>query len=100
MVTIPPPRSLMVAALSVLGGFSAIAQVSSDRLLHAEREPQNWLTYSGSYTGQRYSPLTQITPENAKNLELQWVLQTRAPAEATGKYESTPLVVDGIMYSV
>ena len=24
------------------------AQVSSDRLLHTDREPQNWLTYSGN----------------------------------------------------
>ncbi len=76
------------------------AQVTFDRLLHADREPQNWLTYSGTNNGQRYSLLTQITPANVKNLELEWVLQTRAPAEPTSKYESTPLVVDGVMYTV
>jgi alcohol dehydrogenase (cytochrome c) len=70
------------------------AQVTFDRLLHPEREPQNWLTYSGSYASQRYSPLNQITRENAKNLELKWVFQARS----LEKLETTPLVVDGVMY--
>ena len=35
-----------------------------------------------------------------RNLELQWVFQTRGPAEANEKFEATPLVVDGVMYTV
>ena len=58
--------ALVLAATATVG-----AQVSYDRLLRADREPQNWLTYSGSYMSQRHSPLTQITPANVKNLELQ-----------------------------
>ena len=69
--------------------------MSSDRLLNAQKEPQNWLTYSGSYMSQRYSPLTQITPANAKDLELKWVFQARW----LDYYQATPLVVDGIMYT-
>jgi len=72
------------------------AQVSFDRILHADREPQNWLTYSGTFAGQRYSLLNQITTANAANLELQWVFQARS----LEKFEATPLVVDGIMYTV
>lgn len=90
-------RYLVSATILV---FSLTAQVSFDRILKASSEPQNWLTYSGSLNGQRYSPLTQITPANAKNLELKWVLQTRAPAEADSKYEATSLVVDGVLYTV
>ena len=45
---------------------------------------------------QRYSTLTQITPQNVKNLELQWMFQARS----LEKFEATPLVVDGIMYTV
>ena len=45
------------------------AQVTFDRLLNANKEPQNWLTYSGTMMSQRYSLLTQITPANAKDLE-------------------------------
>ena len=44
--------------------------VTSDRLLKATAEPQNWLMYSGSYSSQRHSPLTQITTANAKDLTL------------------------------
>src|SRR6202035_5765719 len=70
------------------------AQVTSERLLHASDEPQNWLTYSGSYASQRYSALQQINAANVKNLELKWVFQ----AQSLQKFETTPLVVDGIMY--
>jgi alcohol dehydrogenase (cytochrome c) len=85
---------------ALAAGTLVEAQVSFDRILRADREPQNWLTYSGNLSGWRYSPLTQITPANVRNLELQWVFQTRAPAEANEKFEATPLVVDGVMYTV
>ena len=70
------------------------AQVPYERLLRAVDEPQNWLTYSGGYNGQRYSQLKQITPANAKTLEQKWVFQS----ESLEKFETTPLVVDGVMY--
>jgi alcohol dehydrogenase (cytochrome c) len=70
------------------------AQVTFDRILHADREPQNWLTYSGAYSSQRYSTLSQITTGNVKDLQLQWAFQ----AHSIEKFESTPLVVDGTMY--
>ena len=79
---------------------SGSAQVTFDRLVRTDQEPHNWLTYSGGFSGQRYSLLAQITPQNAKNLQLEWVLQTRAPAEPTSKYEATALVVDGVFYTV
>lgn len=83
------------AAVASLG-----AQVTFDRLLNAASEPQNWLTYSGDFTGRRYSRLTSITPANVKNLQLEWVLQSMSPAELTQKHEASPLVVDGVMYTV
>ena len=75
---------------------SLSAQVTFDRLLNASKEPQNWLTYSGTMMSQRYSALDQITPQNVKNLELKWVFQARS----LEKFEATPLVVDGVMYTV
>ena len=79
---------------SLAGALSA--QVTFDRLVNSAKEPQNWLTYSGNMMSQRYSPLDQITPQNVKNLELKWVFQARS----LEKFEATPLVVDGIMYTV
>jgi alcohol dehydrogenase (cytochrome c) len=85
---------LAVAAAVVLSALSLRAQVSSDRLLRAADEPQNWLTYSGSYFSQRYSPLKLIQPGNVRNLELKWIL----PNQVFGAWQASPLVVNGIMY--
>jgi alcohol dehydrogenase (cytochrome c) len=71
------------------------AQVTPDRLLNSDKEPQNWLTYSGDYSGRRFSLLDQINTANASKLVAKWVYQTAA----TGKLETTPLVVDGILYA-
>lgn len=72
------------------------AQVPFDRIQNANQEPNNWLTYSGTNMSQRHSALKQITPENVKNLEQQWVFQARS----LEKFEATPLVVDGVLYTV
>ena len=70
------------------------AQVTSERLLDASREPQQWLMYSGAYDGSRFTPLDQINRSNVQRLALQWVFQTRV----RGQHETTPLVIDGVMY--
>ena len=80
--------------LTALVSFRLHAQVGSDRVQNAAREPQNWLMYSGGYFSNRYSNLAKITPANAKNLELAWMYQ----AAVAGAWQTTPLVVDGIMY--
>jgi alcohol dehydrogenase (cytochrome c) len=89
-------KTRFALALIVLTAVSLQAQVTFDRLLHTDREPQNWLTYSGNVLGQRFSPLTQITTGNVKNLELQWVWQ----AKSLEKFETTALVLDGVLYTI
>ncbi len=84
-----------IIVVSAVAGLRA-QQVSFDRLLRADREPHNWLTYSGTVFNERYSPLTQITPGNVKNLELQWIWQ----AKSLEKFEATALAVDGVLYTV
>ncbi|MBS0420059.1 MAG: PQQ-dependent dehydrogenase, methanol/ethanol family [Proteobacteria bacterium] len=74
--------------------MSAHAQVSYERLVNAEREPENWLTYSGDYRGWRHSGLSQINTRNVANLSLQWAFQV----DDLGSFETTPLVVDGVLY--
>jgi alcohol dehydrogenase (cytochrome c) len=82
------------AALIAVLSLRLHGQVTSQRLTSTATEPQNWLTYSGNYSSQRFSLLDQITPANVKNLELQWVYQ----APVAGNWQTTPLVVDGMMY--
>lgn len=70
------------------------SSVTFERLVSAESEPDNWLMYSGQYHGQRYSHLEQIHRGNVKRLQVKWVYQLRILGEA----ETSPLVVDGVMY--
>jgi alcohol dehydrogenase (cytochrome c) len=95
---------ILLALLLFTGSISA--QATSDRILNANREPQNWLTYSGGYFSQRYSLLDQINRDNVKSLLLKWVYRP-SPLASVGpeggpndKMEATPLVVDGILYTV
>jgi alcohol dehydrogenase (cytochrome c) len=83
----------LVGAALLVPGLPA-QQVTADRLLRAAQEPQNWLTYNGNYTSNRYSLLRQIDTSNVRNLEQRWVFQ----GNVMGNWEATPLVVDGIMY--
>ena len=87
---------LQVSMVGSLWAAILQGQVSFDRILHAQEEPQNWFTYSGGTSSHRHSPLTQVTPANAKDLELQWIYQARS----LEKFEATALVVDGILYTV
>jgi alcohol dehydrogenase (cytochrome c) len=78
------------------------SRVSADRIRNADREPQNWLTYYGTYDGHRYSALDQITAGNVANLKMAWQFQYGliglVATPATYAFETTPIVVDGVMY--
>lgn len=73
---------------------AAGGEITMQQLLDGLKNPLRWLSYSGSYTGQRHSPLTQITPANVAHLSPQWTFQTAV----LGKFEATPIVIDGIIY--
>ena len=85
---------MRTVALALLALAPLCAQVTYKQILEADRQPENWLTYSGNYSAHRHSGLTQITPANVAQLTPQWVYQTTS----LGKVETTPLVVDGVMY--
>ncbi len=69
--------------------------VTVERLAGAVHEPQNWLTYWGNYQATHYSDLKQITPANAGTLRAAWTFAM--PGDAV--LQTTPLVVDGVMYA-
>src|SRR5437773_9191964 len=91
-------RTIPILTLGmVFSGLASVAsaQVTPQRLLDSAKEPQNWLMYSGDYAGRRYSTLEQIKTSNASSLVPKWAYQTMAG----GKFETTPLVVDGVLYA-
>ena len=70
------------------------AAVSHERLAQADREPGAWMATGGSYLGQHYSPLDQINDKNVSELGLAWY----ADIDTERGQESTPIIVDGVMY--
>ncbi len=85
-------KKCLIAAL--LFGSALSAQVTSERLVNALKEPQNWLTYWGDYSAVRHRDLKQINTANVKDLRTEWIFQTGQ----RGAFETVPLVVDGVMY--
>ena len=72
----------------------APAAVDAARMNNADRDAANWLSYGRTYSEQRFSPLTKITADNAKQLGLAWF----ADLDTNRGQEATPLVIDGVMY--
>ncbi len=89
-------RRFLFIAVSVgmsLAPRAIFAQgVDQQMLLHPPAD--SWPIYHGDYSGRRHSALTQITPQNVKNLTLAWAFQTSQGAAL----KSTPLLIDGILY--
>ncbi len=71
-------------------------QVSSEQIRTAGGRPDQWLTYSGSLDGRRYTPLTEITPENVSRLRVRWIRQF---GTSESRSESTPIVVGGVIFT-
>ncbi len=84
----------MRLAIALILTSSLSAQVTYQRILKAESEPGNWLTYSGNYSAHRFSSLDQINEGNVSALRPIWSYQVTS----LQKFETTPIVVDGIMY--
>jgi len=70
------------------------AAVDQQRLLNADKEAGSWMTAGRDYKEQRYSPLDQLDPTNVKDLGLAWY----GDIDTERGQESTPVVVDGVMY--
>ena len=71
-----------------------VAAVDKARLENATAEPEQWLTYGGSYDESRHSTLTKINRDTLPELGVGWVYEMKNPRGV----EATPIVVDGIMY--
>src|ERR1700691_2571570 len=78
---------------------AAAAEVTPDRLVNADKEPQNWLMNHRSYDSQRFSPLDKISKDNVKNLKLAYAVALGGTAVGEN-LQATPLVEDGFMYVV
>ncbi len=87
------PSGSTTAAQQGQSAISAAVSVSAEDLA-ATPVGANWTSYNGDYSGQRYSSLREIKPENVAQLRAAWVFH---PGNSE-RLEATPVVVNGIMY--
>jgi quinoprotein glucose dehydrogenase len=85
----PYTRVAVIAAflLLTLGNLVGQSSVGGNR---------DWPVYGGAPENQHYSPLTQINKSNVKQLQIAWSFDT----EETGGLQTSPIVVDGILYGI
>lgn len=91
-------KSLMVHAADRAARPQLHINVSSEQLLSAGSKTDEWLTYSGSFDGRRYTPLAQINASNIAKLRIRWVQQFDNN-ESDPIIEATPLVVGGVIFT-
>ncbi|MFN3353671.1 MAG: membrane-bound PQQ-dependent dehydrogenase, glucose/quinate/shikimate family [Brevundimonas sp.] len=104
-------------ALLGAGGLAAAALVGAVAIGLANRAPEagpmpqpmpvsggvpdagaDWVAYGGTYASRRYSPLTQITPDNVDSIERVWTYRTGDLPETKWGAETTPLKVGDRVY--
>ena len=73
----------------------ALAEDTGTAITNADQHPGDWMSYGRTYSEQRYSPLDQITKDNAGNLKLAW----HYDLDTNRGQEGTPLIIDGVMYA-
>jgi len=95
-------RRRMLSLSAVVVAAAAVWTMAA----RAADKNQDWAAYSGDKGATKYSSLDQITSSNVKNLRIAWRVSGMPPelteaygaAQASGNFEHTPLVVDGVLY--
>jgi alcohol dehydrogenase (cytochrome c) len=78
--------------VSVPGEVKNYVPVTSEMLRNPP--PEDWLIFGRNYQRHSYSPLKQITRDNAKNVVLKWIWSIND----SGANQTTPIVHNGIIY--
>ena len=73
--------------IAALGGLIVVTAALSAQ--------NDWRTYGNDSGHQRFSTLSQITPENVGQLNKAWEFDTGVKGR---KWQNTPVVIDGLMY--
>src|SRR6516165_8372778 len=89
----------LLAGVTIAALPALAAEVTPERLVNADREPQNWLMNHHTYDAQRFSPLDKINKGNIKDLKLGYAVAIggTSPNE---NLQATPLAEDGFLYVV
>lgn len=84
--------ALTVTSIQAQPGTAS--NVDAQRLLNADTDTANWLSYGRTYSEQRFSRLDQINADNINELGLAWYVDL----PTNQNVETTPLAIDGVLY--
>ena len=94
--------SLALLTASLVVGPGLFAQEQKPLLHPADMlQPlaEDWPTYSGDYSGRRFSTLSKINESNVSSMSLAWVYRVNAGGGPFGAaIKATPILVDGVLY--
>src|SRR2546423_2063576 len=98
-------RFLLLVTLVTAVVWGAIAQqpkrIDDAALKDAGKTGEDWISYNGNWSEQRYSPLNQINASNVSRLGLAWATEIPAAAgNPQNRQEATHLVYNGVLYSI
>ena len=74
----------MITAFVLFTAACTVAAQGVDPVDLLEPLADEWPTYSGDYTGQRYSRLTQLDKDNVQHLTLAWTLRMNTNIRTNG----------------
>ena len=98
------------AGLTVITAFLLVALTheaanprSAPPAAPAAGPTDDWPFYGHDPGGMRYSPLTEINPQNVGQLKVAWTFHTGDVSDGSGDrqrsgFENTPILVDGTLY--
>jgi PQQ-dependent dehydrogenase (methanol/ethanol family) len=86
----------VVSGVVLWGAVTTAAwAIDPQRIVNADKNPNDWLTYHGSYKSWHYSALDQVNADNVNKLQVAWM---HSPGRSTRGLQSFPLVADGVLY--
>ncbi|WP_246219006.1 PQQ-dependent dehydrogenase, methanol/ethanol family [Pseudomonas izuensis] len=89
------PLKIASLALALLAPMVGATPVDQAAIVASENDGSQWLSHGRTYAEQRFSPLQQITEQNADQLGLAWHLDL----DNHRGLEATPLFSDGVLYA-
>lgn len=83
--------------LTLCSTVGVVTQISCATFVFADSTQmgKNWPEYHGDFRGWAYSPLDLINKKNVERLKVAWIHQ---PGDISQGLESTPIILDGILY--
>jgi PQQ-dependent dehydrogenase (methanol/ethanol family) len=93
--------AILAAAVGSVASAQSSRQVDDALLKSGSKTGEEWISYGVNWSEQRYSPLNQINATNISRLGLAWSYDIPvAPGNFQAHQEATPLVFNGVLYSI